>query len=74
MLAVCILVLSMWIRFEPGFGEWIEILEIQIVYIGPYILMIISLIVIIVSFLGCISALQENSLLIFIVSIFNINY
>ncbi|KAK9759286.1 Tetraspanin family [Popillia japonica] len=66
MLATAIFALCLWIRFEPGFQDWIEVLEIQVVYIGPYILTVISAVVMIVSFLGCLSSLQESSFLIFI--------
>ncbi|GJQ83925.1 hypothetical protein Trydic_g8665 [Trypoxylus dichotomus] len=66
MIATAIFALCMWLRFEPGFQDWIEVLEVQIVYIGPYILMVISAVVMIVSFLGCLSSLQENSLLIYV--------
>lgn len=66
MISAAIFALCLWLRFEPGIQDWIDVLEIHIVYIGPYILMIISAVVMIVSFLGCLSALQENSLLIFI--------
>lgn len=61
MIGVSVVVLCLWLRFQGGFEEWLDILNAKEFYIGVYILIISSLIVIIVSFLGCISALQESS-------------
>ncbi|XP_022904592.1 tetraspanin-2A isoform X2 [Onthophagus taurus] len=66
MIAMAVFVLCLWLRLEPGFSEWIEILRIEIVYIGPYILIAVSVVVIVASFLGCLSALQENNFLMYI--------
>ncbi|CRK86592.1 CLUMA_CG000161, isoform A [Clunio marinus] len=51
---------SVWIRVEPGFEEWISILNIYAYYIGVYILIGVSVLVLITSFLGCCSALMEH--------------
>jgi hypothetical protein len=61
---------SIWIRAEPGFEEWVQMLDIYSYYIGVYILIGSGAIVMICSFLGCCSALMEQSLALFIVSIF----
>lgn len=61
---------SLWIRVEPGFEEWIKILDIYSYYIGVYILIAVSVVVLLTSFLGCCSALMEHgvALLIFMVT------
>jgi hypothetical protein len=61
---------SLWIRVEPGFEEWIRILDIYSYYIGVYILIAVSVIVLLTSFLGCCSALMEHgvALLIFMIT------
>lgn len=67
-IAASVFALCMWLRFEPGLGEWITKLELSSFYIGVYVLIIASAIMMIVSFIGCISALQENTVMILIVS------
>lgn len=52
--------LSVWVRAEPGFSEWVNILKIQEYYIGIYVLIVTGIIVMVTSFLGCLSALVEN--------------
>jgi hypothetical protein len=59
---------SIWIRVEPGFEEWIQILDIYSYYIGVYILIAVSVIVLLTSFLGCCSALMEHGVALLIVS------
>lgn len=59
---------SLWIRVEPGFEEWIKILDIYSYYIGVYILIAVSVIVLLTSFLGCCSALMEHRVALLIVS------
>ncbi|XP_066599822.1 tetraspanin-2A-like [Prorops nasuta] len=54
--------LSMWMRFEPEFQEWVEFLNMYEFYIGIYILITASIFVIILSFVGCGVALMENKL------------
>lgn len=68
MLAISIFALSVWLRAEPGFNEWLRILEAEELYIGVYILIATSIIMLAVTFLGCLSALAENTftLMIFI--------
>uniref|UniRef100_A0A182K0S2 Tetraspanin n=1 Tax=Anopheles christyi TaxID=43041 RepID=A0A182K0S2_9DIPT len=52
---------TIFIRAEPGFDEWIAILEVYQYYIGVYILIGAGALVMIFSFLGCCSALMEHS-------------
>lgn len=61
--------MTVWIRAEPGFDEWVQMLDIQAFYIGIYILIAMGIIVMVTSFLGCCSALMENSVTLLIVSI-----
>ncbi|KAL4709334.1 hypothetical protein ACJJTC_007066 [Scirpophaga incertulas] len=58
-----IFALCLWICIEPGFNEWMTILQLQKYYIGIYIILISSLIIMVVAFLGCGSALMENVVL-----------
>ncbi|XP_052758742.1 tetraspanin-2A [Galleria mellonella] len=58
---VSIFALCLWICFEPGFNEWMRILELQKYFIGVYIILIGSLIVMVVSFIGCGAAITENT-------------
>lgn len=53
--------LAIWIRVEPGLNEWITKLEISEYYIGIYILLVSSVLIMIVSFMGCGAALMENT-------------
>jgi hypothetical protein len=59
---------SIWIRVEPGFEEWVQILDIYSYYIGVYMLIGVSVLVLITSFLGCCSALMEHGVALLIVS------
>lgn len=61
MLVTAIFALSVWLRAESGFNEWLRILEAEEFYIGVYILIATSIIMMAVAFLGCLSALAENT-------------
>ena len=61
--------LSLWLRVEPGFQEWVDFLHIGEFYIGIDILIVAAVLVIIISFFGCASALMENQLALLVVSI-----
>lgn len=61
--------MTVWIRAEPSFEEWVQILNIYAYYIGIYILIAASVIVLIVSFLGCCSALMEHTSALFLVRV-----
>lgn len=52
---------TIYIRAEPGFDEWVALLNIYQYYIGVYILIGAGALVMICSFLGCCSALMEHS-------------
>lgn len=71
MVAAALFALTVWIRAEPGFADWVDILEIHAYYIGIYILIGMSIIVMVSSFLGCCSALMEHSLALFMVGFLN---
>ncbi|XP_017470873.1 PREDICTED: CD9 antigen [Rhagoletis zephyria] len=62
MFATALFALSVWLRAEQGFNNWLTILQAQMFYIGVYILIGSSIIMMAVSFLGCLSALMENEL------------
>lgn len=68
MIGAAIFGLCLWLRFEPGIQEWVEDLHIEDFYIGLYILIVGSIIVMVVAFLGCLSALQENTVTLLAVS------
>lgn len=67
---ISIFALCLWICIEPGFNEWIKMLELQKYYIGIYIILIASLGIMVVAFLGCGASLMENVLLLWGVSIY----
>lgn len=68
MIAVAIVALCMWLRFEPGLEEWLTKLELTDFYIGIYVLICGGVIMVIVSFIGCFSALNEHKFLLTVVS------
>ncbi|XP_012269913.1 tetraspanin-2A [Athalia rosae] len=51
--------LSLWMRLEPGFEEWVGWLGMSEFYIGIYVLILASVIVMVISFVGCGAALME---------------
>lgn len=59
--------LSIWMRFEPIFEEWVEFLDMYEFYIGIYVLIATSVFVMAVAFIGCGAALMENILALYIV-------
>nr|CAD7458070.1 unnamed protein product [Timema tahoe] len=60
--------LSLWLKFEPGLQDWFDKLSLQAVYTGVYILIVVSALVMIVSFVGCCGALMEQTLPLYVVS------
>jgi type III secretory pathway component EscS len=68
MIGASIFALCLWLRFEPGIGEFLEKLDAEEFYIGVYVLIVASIIIMIVAFIGCISALQESSIVLLVVS------
>ncbi|XP_076653416.1 tetraspanin 2A [Halictus rubicundus] len=54
--------LSVWLRLDPGFQEWVEFLDIYEFYNGIYILLAASIFIIIITFIGCGVALMEHIL------------
>lgn len=57
-------------RFEPMFEEWVEFLDLYEFYIGIYVLIVTSVFVMAVAFIGCGAALMENILALYIVRMF----
>ncbi|XP_076378517.1 tetraspanin 2A [Megalopta genalis] len=51
--------LCMWLRLDPSFQEWVDFLNIYEFYIGIYVLLAVSIVIIIVTFIGCGVALME---------------
>lgn len=70
-IGVGLFIMTVWIRAEPSFEEWVKILDIYVYYIGIYILIVASVIVLLVSFLGCCSALMEHTSALLLVSVYN---
>ena len=58
--------LSVWVRTEPGFVDWVSKLELIVFFIGIYILIAVGIIVMGLSFLGCLSSLMENMLALYV--------
>lgn len=69
MVGASLFALTIWMASEPNFGEWIRLLDANVYFIGIYVLIIASIIVMIVSFLGCCSALMEHTLGLAVVSL-----
>lgn len=51
--------LSVWLRAESGFQDFVDYLDIDEFYIGVYLLIFTSVIVMIIAFVGCGAALME---------------
>lgn len=60
--------LAMWMALEPGFADWVEKLQLEEYYTGIYILIVAGILIIFVSFVGCVSAFMENRMMLIIVS------
>ncbi|XP_023716924.1 tetraspanin-2A [Cryptotermes secundus] len=60
LLGASIFGLALWMSLESGVGEWMEKLELSEYYTGIYVLIAAGVILIIVSFLGCVSAFMED--------------
>ncbi|XP_071577820.1 tetraspanin-2A [Temnothorax nylanderi] len=52
--------LSIWMRFEPTLEEWVEFLNMYEIYIGVYLLIATSVLVMAIAFIGCAAALMEH--------------
>ncbi|XP_034936255.1 tetraspanin-2A [Chelonus insularis] len=58
--------LAVWLRVEPGFQEWVEMLNMSDYYTGIYILIVTSIAVMVLAFYGSAAALMEHTLLLYI--------
>ncbi|XP_032680631.1 tetraspanin-2A [Odontomachus brunneus] len=54
--------LSIWMRMEPNFEEWVDFLNMHEFYIGIYVLIFTSVFIMIIAFVGCAAALMEHIL------------
>ncbi|CAH0560712.1 unnamed protein product [Brassicogethes aeneus] len=63
MMGASIFALCLWLRLENGIQEWLYKLHADHFYDGVYVLIIASLLIMAVSFLGCVTALAESSFL-----------
>ena len=61
--------LSIWLRVEPGFQEWVDYLDMDEYYIGLYLMILTSTIIMIIAFVGCGAALTEFIYALYAVSI-----
>lgn len=62
--------LSIWMRFEPTLEEWVEFLNMYEFYIGIYVLIATSVLVMAIAFIGCAAALMEHIMTIYAVRTF----
>jgi len=60
-MAIAIIALSMWLLLDHDFQEWISMLEVPQFFAGAYILLICGIVVMLVSILGCLGALMEQT-------------
>lgn len=60
-------------RLESGFQEWVEYLDMYEFYIGIYILIFISVIVMGIAFVGCAAALLDHVLALYVVRYFSLS-
>lgn len=61
--------LSLYMRFDWSFKHYVIELEAYQVWVGPYILMVSSSIVILLCFFGCWATTHENPYLLGVVSV-----
>ncbi|XP_043268591.1 tetraspanin-2A [Venturia canescens] len=54
--------MSIWLLVEPGFAEWVDSLDISEFYIGIYVLVVSSIFVMLIAFIGCAAALMEHTM------------
>jgi len=66
LLGAAIFGLAMWMALEPGFADWVDKLELHDYYTGVYILIVVGIILIFLSFVGCVSAFMENRMMLVI--------
>lgn len=74
MIGASVFALCLWLRFENGVELWLNKLEASQLFIGLYVLIAASVLIMIVSFVGCLSALQESATALLIVSPISISY
>ena len=72
MIGASIFALCLWMRFDPGIGTILDKLDADTFYDGIYVLIVASFIIMIVAFVGCVSALQESGIALLVVSRFEL--
>ena len=68
LLGASIFGLALWMAADPGFADWVDKLHLHDYYTGCYILIVVGLMLVFVSFVGCVSAFMENRMMLIIVS------
>ncbi|KAL1110183.1 hypothetical protein AAG570_008260 [Ranatra chinensis] len=58
-IGISLISLCFWIRFDPDVQEWIDQLNVHNVYIGVYILIVASILMIISGILSCLAVFSE---------------
>lgn len=58
--------LSVWIRFDDDFQKWVYAIDMEHYWVGIYILMIVALGIMGVSFMGCCGVIMEHTFLIYV--------
>ncbi|XP_019867576.1 tetraspanin-2A [Aethina tumida] len=61
MLGLTIFALCLWMRVEDGIQEWLIKLDATNFYIGVYILIAVSIIIMLIAFFGCVVAVVDNN-------------
>ncbi|BES91301.1 Tetraspanin family [Nesidiocoris tenuis] len=61
--AIAVIVICFWLRFDYSVKEWISRLEIESFYIGLYIIIVSSVIIFITGFISCFATISENIIL-----------
>ncbi|XP_014211130.2 tetraspanin-2A [Copidosoma floridanum] len=58
--SLCMIGLTLWLKFEPGFQEWVDFMRIGEYYIGIWILLVSGFLVFFVSIGSCAVTLTEE--------------
>jgi len=62
-IAVAVIVLCFWIRLDSDIKDWVDKLNLQALYVGIYILIVTSFLVMASGFLSCMATFSESVLL-----------
>ncbi|XP_014260713.1 tetraspanin-2A [Cimex lectularius] len=64
LIALAVIGLCFWLRFDSDIQEWVSMVEIQSFYIGLYIIIIAAILVSATGFVSCAATVSDNSTLI----------